>query len=52
MASSRKTVRAGAFDLALPTPDIETGVIHAIHYHRLILDEAHNIKVDTDYSSL
>lgn len=30
--------------------DFATGVIHAIHYHRLILDEAHNIKVNTGYA--
>jgi len=24
------------------------GIIHSIHYHRLILDEAHSIKVSSD----
>lgn len=46
MALSKKivgTLRLEIFYLTFF--NLYKGVIHAIHFHRLILDEAHNIKV-------
>ena len=46
MGSSKKIVSPRGvwhfFDILLTIPQ---GVIHSIHFHRLILDEAHSIKV-------
>lgn len=46
MALSKKIVGTPRLALFYLTSfDISKGVIHSIHFHRLILDEAHNIKV-------